>query len=196
MRFQSTLPMRGATPKGPNRSRRKTISIHAPHAGSDSILKVTCQVIFNFNPRSPCGERHHYHDCYRQKYKFQSTLPMRGATFLPSCLVWILSFQSTLPMRGATVGVPVPAINADFNPRSPCGERLEHYKEKVAFLISIHAPHAGSDGSADKVDDGRMDFNPRSPCGERLAEEGFNFTAVKFQSTLPMRGATGSVYRL
>ena len=80
MRFQSTLPMRGATPKGPNRSRRKTISIHAPHAGSDSILKVTCQVIFNFNPRSPCGERHHYHDCYRQKYKFQSTLPMRGAT--------------------------------------------------------------------------------------------------------------------
>ena len=34
----------------------------------------------------------------------------------------------------------------DFNPRSPCGERLQLF------------PVEGSHG----------DFNPRSPCGERL----------------------------
>ena len=33
-----------------------------------------------------------------------------------------------------------------FNPRSPCGERLDGYTDYIK----------------------RKDFNPRSPCGERL----------------------------
>ena len=77
--FQPTLPMRGATVTDIEAALANTISTHAPHAGSDdlrsarvherristhaphagsdwvSIDKIERQ--FNFNPRSPCGER-------------------------------------------------------------------------------------------------------------------------------------------
>ena len=55
------------------------ISIHTPLAGSDSLL---------------CG-RYQYN-------KFQSTLPLRGATPASRRLRDMIEFQSTLPLRGAT----------------------------------------------------------------------------------------------
>ena len=54
--FQSTLPMRGATPRGVLNFVDIEISIHAPHAGSD-LEKSTRSSPKDFNPRSPCGER-------------------------------------------------------------------------------------------------------------------------------------------
>ena len=34
----------------------------------------------------------------------------------------------------------------NFNPHSPCGERLDELNEDViTVVISIHTPHAGSD---------------------------------------------------
>ena len=80
------------------------ISIHAPHAGSDPILRPL-QAIWgkNFNPRSPCGERRTLSLLLNADAKFQSTLPMRGATdVLIDKVLSINLFQSTLPMRGAT----------------------------------------------------------------------------------------------
>ena len=56
--FQSTLPMRGATP-------------------SSSRSRTTRR---GFNPRSPCGERPGQSDGVSGIDEFQSTLPMRGAT--------------------------------------------------------------------------------------------------------------------
>ena len=56
----------------------------------------------------------------------------------------------------------------DFNPRSPCGERLRWVWG--AFF--------------------RVYFNPRSPCGERLIFINPTRIFYIFQSTLPMRGAT------
>ncbi len=56
----------------------------------------------------------------------------------------------------------------NFNPRSPCGERPQMYYEALA----------------------RGDFNPRSPCGERLAIIVTTALVNKFQSTLPVWGAT------
>ena len=82
---------------------------------------------------------------------------------------------------------------AYFNPRSPCGERSDtHLHVSWCIIISIHAPHAGSDVMLHNcwtVADGfqstlpmrgamkswtparftRQNFNPRSPCGERSA---------------------------
>ena len=55
------------------------ISIHTPLAGSDSLL---------------CG-RYQYN-------KFQSTLPLRGATTSTPKFTLRVIFQSTLPLRGAT----------------------------------------------------------------------------------------------
>ena len=82
-------------------------------------------------------------------------------------------------------------IPVNFNPRSPCGERLASFdhdlmeqafqstlplrgatnairEEEKALAISIHAPLAGSDDNA------KLDLE----------------NAPLFQSTLPLRGAT------
>ena len=123
-------------------------------------------------------------------------------------------FQSTLPMRGATCIITA-RINGgrDFNPRSPCGERLTvSYITFLALTISIHAPHAGSDNRIVNLANNGLisihaphagsdwmptamlgclsNFNPRSPCGERRDLYRFSVEQSRFQSTLPMRGAT------
>ncbi len=80
------------------------ISIHAPRAGSDVIEQI-------FIPH---------------RTKFQSTLPVRGATLSQTAgRISSLLFQSTLPVRGATSGIlSNEEFEENFNPRSPCGERL------------------------------------------------------------------------
>ena len=55
---------------------------------------------------------------------FQSTLPLRGATYTIIVSDYSTVFQSTLPLRGATNRVLVLAVH---------------------FIISIHTPLAGSD---------------------------------------------------
>ena len=56
--------------------------------------------------------------------------------------------------------------------------------------ISIHAPRVGSDHG--NAPGGRLlqDFNPRSPCGERPALKPRRYGHKRFQSTLPVWGAT------
>ena len=84
----------------------------------------------------------------------------------------------------------------DFNPRSPCGERrYVTARQLEAELISTHAPRAGSDpvGYGSQVK--HRYFNPRSPCGERLDAILPGMSAVRFQPTLPVRGATGLAMR-
>ena len=144
--FQSTLPMRGATIITKRLSLKAKISIHAPHAGSD------------------CNEK----SCSFYA-KFQSTLPMRGATRYTwrdgiECRISIHAPHAgsdTPPLpEGNTTAISIHAPHAgsdcrinrektlqhNFNPRSPCGERLKRScQSSMTFLISIHAPHAGSD---------------------------------------------------
>ena len=57
----------------------------------------------------------------------------------------------------------------DFNPRSPCGERL-------ANIITTNSS--------------TTNFNPRSPCGERHCPKIGKIGRKLFQSTLPVWGAT------
>ena len=71
---------------------------------------------------------------------------MRGATLVHPYMEHSAKFQSTLPMRGAT------ADSADFDNylrisiHAPhAGSDLKKSIDKFKFLISIHAPHAGSD---------------------------------------------------
>ena len=56
--FQSTLPLRGATDLQDAFGFIHGISIHTPLAGSDSWLLVIGSLETDFNPHSPCGERH------------------------------------------------------------------------------------------------------------------------------------------
>ena len=103
-------------------------------------------------------------------------------------------FQSTLPLRGATyhyaggrdaivISIHAPLAGSDASTM----ETVRH------FPISIHAPLAGSDYSQGA---GRLqsdNFNPRSPCGERQDSQVVPPSIVGFQSTLPLRGATIAV---
>ena len=194
MKFQSTLPVWGATmrifpPRPPI-----AISIHAPRVGSDrtstviSLSRLLFQSTlpvwgatdtrflcpcprFYFNPRSPCGERPaQTHIFFTDRKEFQSTLPVWGATSRGISATRFLAisihaprvgsdpldyipdraagkFQSTLPVWGATPG-PLSCWQrrAYFNPRSPCGERLDRADHvSGGQRISIHAPRVGSD---------------------------------------------------
>ena len=126
----------------------------------------------NFNPHSPCGERLFTPPILPEVTIFQSTLPLRGATSpcsLPFAATW--EFQSTLPLRGATQQRIARSVqHRYFNPHSPCGERpLTRPTAACSYVISIHTPLAGSD------------LRTYNSC---------NFQYV-FQSTLPLRGATG-----
>ena len=82
----------------------QVISIHAPRAGCDAAAKFRVAPIAYFNPRTPYGvRRYQTRDCQAGE-KFQSTHPIRGATFgFTMSSNFTLIFQSTHPIRGATV---------------------------------------------------------------------------------------------
>ena len=104
------------------------ISIHAPHAGSDAAVPEQAQGgdISIHAPHAGSDLAGYAEEALAEK--FQSTLPMRGATLVTvrdcgarlisihaphagSDFAYVLSyshreFQSTLPMRGATISIP------------------------------------------------------------------------------------------
>ena len=129
---------------------------------------------------------------------FQSTHPMRGATSNtprppidhgisihaphagrdlepPLRIGTPERFQSTRPVRGATCATgPYRPCQRHFNPRAPCGARRRCCPTPCA------GPH----------------FNPRAPCGARPYARSPRLSPVTFQSTRPVRGATGPVRAL
>ena len=152
--------------------KRRRISIHAPRTGSDLHAGGRRAGHGDFNPRSPHGERLPSATRAFGTYRFQSTLPARGATKWTALKGLITEFQSTLPARGATC------------PGTPSG---------FAQKISIHAPRTGSDKRAARTICATPHFNPRSPHGERHFPALCAPNLVLFQSTLPARGATVSL---
>ena len=131
-------------------------------------------------------------------------------------MLWIEKFQSTHPLRGATFR---PRFGSGcgwyFNPRTPCGvRRALHRLIGDVRKISIHAPLAGCDQSRSGSVRNPQDFNPRTPCGVRppatapwricaifqsthplrgaTRPRGISFSASRFQSTHPLRGATNA----
>ena len=147
-----------------------TISIHAPLTGSD--LK---------------------YGRLEGDWKISIHAPLTGSDgdfFAPAKN--ILKFQSTLPLRGATLALyPKVPSSGYFNPRSPYGERpWETNCPLWSSKISIHAPLTGSDIPFKSLNmilpisihaplTGSDDF--RRDVYEAMEE---------FQSTLPLRGAT------
>ena len=174
LKFQPTLPLRGAT------------SARTRHSEC-----LTC-----FNPRSPCGERLVFGASSSQPATFQPTLPLRGATTAPVLRRRADHVSTHAPLAGSDGAKSQSCRPVDgFNPRSPCGERLD----------SITREQVDEEG-----------FNPRSPCGERLDDlrvrAGVGGVSTHaplagsdgvapirrgrssgFQPTLPLRGATANV---
>ena len=157
-KFQSTLPVRGATYTPPPHEPQHNISIHAPRAGSDSFIgSKSPDTDDNFNPRSPCGERQDIWFVGDYSDKFQSTLPVRGATrTIRTKTMPIRNFNPRSPCGERRVIKATNLYITDFNPRSPCGERRREYSPRFYYItISIHAPRAGSDSNIAQISDDR-----------------------------------------
>ena len=95
-------PLRGATIAEVNNPGDFPISIHAPLAGRDSEQNIMTTLWANFNPRAPCGARPVEERVNALEAEFQSTRPLRGATWGRDLSVYDVR---------------------DFNPRAPCGAR-------------------------------------------------------------------------
>ena len=151
------------------------ISIHAPRVGSDGPSWCRPLPARHFNPRSPCGERHHMTALQDFCYEFQSTLPVWGATDLMGLDTDFIRFQSTLPVWGAT----------------PC-----RYDDERIARISIHAPRVGSDRIIRMAICTCVSFQSTLPVWGATAAFGAVHGANKFQSTLPVWGATSVQKRM
>ena len=195
-RFQSTLPVWGATARKAECERRIKISIHAPRVGSD-LNKASENLNFNISIHAPrVGSDCEQVFSYASSERFQSTLPVWGATF-----PWKLFHLST----------------RNFNPRSPCGERHEVVHQiPASSAISIHAPRVGSDkhimvttkqamisihaprvGSDYLISPGHCPGDWISIHAPRVGSDRLRpdsvFLDLIFQSTLPVWGATKGV---
>ena len=53
-----------------------------PRVGSDNAVCYSESMFFDFNPRSPCGERLAHEAGLLGTQQFQSTLPVWGATIV------------------------------------------------------------------------------------------------------------------
>ena len=145
--FQSTPPMRGATSYKGGYCYCAPISIHAPHAGSDTNQSLRMWLYWYFNPRPPCGERPD-----RRCVTYIITLisihaPHAGSDGYPTPLRTLNEISIHAPHAGSDSTLPFVRLTLfDFNPRPPCGERHTKYLKGDGWVfISIHAPHAGSD---------------------------------------------------
>ena len=189
-------------------SRTKTIlaiSIHALLAESDCILVNTFLAIFeflstlslrratlagpsgpaflyNFYPRSPCGERRVHYDNYNLHcvISIHALLAESDAADISARRGASISIHALLAESDSTVTARIIDPTYDFYPRSPCGERHHrHGLKKQIFAISIHALLAESDNWPRVMVSPTLYFYPRSPCGERPeAQDGYKDTVT------------------
>ena len=155
------------------------ISIHAPRVGSDGIKYIIGRYLEISIHAPRVGSDPYQPPVGRPYSKFQSTLPVWGAT-------------STLLCRYLSY--------FDFNPRSPCGERLKRSIPDMDFItISIHAPRVGSDRFPILLRAIRPTISIHAPrVGSDLCACPKYTHQYRFQSTLPVWGATArqEAYRL
>ena len=146
--FQSTLPARGATrPVLYSEKRGGLISIHAPRTGSDSMIRIFPSSVRHFNPRSPHGERPSKICCFSATWRFQSTLPARGATRHGRGDAGRAAISIHAPRTGSDCYRASCCAILDISIHAPrTGSDLTNFVVKrVSVHISIHAPRTGSD---------------------------------------------------
>ena len=146
-----------------------------------------------FNPRSPHGERHQHQRGHKRYYRFQSTLPARGATYSIRMRLYDCNHFNPRSPHGERPPVPgAKPFLIYFNPRSPHGERQEGFSlfnHQVPFQSTL--PARGATTCLQPPSNRLRYFNPRSPHGERQNAVFITSDTTIFQSTLPARGATG-----
>ena len=145
--FQSTLLMRGATEKRSRGREGDVISIHAPHARSDTT---------DTNKRK-CGDIsiHAPH--------------ARSDDDVNAISADVVEFQSTLLMRGATLRRHRhKERQRHFNPRSSCEERpCVHFAIRASCDFNPRSSCEERRCTLGRSSRRLTNFNPRSSCEER-----------------------------
>ena len=192
MIFQSTRPIRGATPC----FRRG--------------LRSSC----HFNPRAPYGARLAIRRIQTRIVPFQSTRPIRGATTASYPIIQIVSISIHAPHTGRdSLRMLQAYMTSYFNPRAPYGARRDRSQRRtgtqnfnprapygarpaVSWLtVLFHVfqstrPIRGATLFCSCHSSDKRNFNPRAPYGARRKGYGNSRKGQKFQSTRPIRGAT------
>ena len=155
MIFQSTRPMRGATGSAPET------------AGTSGY----------FNPRAPCGARHH--------------LPGQGRA------VVIISIHAPHAGRDEPVHGTRGENTSNFNPRAPCGARRQSCWGFLRALWDFN-PRApcGARLIAWSILSPPVNFNPRAPCGARPQGPGCIRHFHDFNPRAPCGARRGGLRRL
>ena len=78
------------------------VSIHASHAGGDQPVVILSNMELRFNPRLPCGRRHGRRADQHHASRFNPRLPCGRRPSSMLCTMLFAMFQSTPPMREAT----------------------------------------------------------------------------------------------
>ena len=167
--FQSTRPVWGATFRLRVENVRYSISIHAPRVGRDYCQPSIRSQIRYFNPRAPCGARLYKAYKSRRANGISIHAPRVGRDNMSP----IRNTRSFISIHAPRVGRDSTAFrflqqNPHFNPRAPCGARPPNERRKREWI----------------------NFNPRAPCGARRIYSFPRCSALGFQSTRPVWGAT------
>ena len=110
----------------------------------------------------------------------------------PVRLVISNTFQPTLPVRGATVSLALAADGSLISTHAPRAgsDSKRRYGHMVGRRISTHAPRAGSDAVAGNGY-GCIAISTHAPrAGSDVAKQTWSSHHMRFQPTLPVRGAT------
>ena len=168
-KFQSTLPTRGETFTLQLPDHSQKISIHSPHTGRDEknqkkVLTAAISIHSPHTGRDRPLSLGKWSGCI-----FQSTLPTRGET--PSCVAtaWPIQISIHSPHTGRDGCTHfLAAVQQDFNPLSPHGERRRYGLIGHLTLCNFNplSPH-GERLIMRKIEKYGENFNPLSPHGER-----------------------------
>ena len=191
--FLSTLSLRRATLMWWQSNTTIKISIHALLAESDSYHSLLVTFVFNFYPRSPCGERRQATyssadsciDFYPRSpcgerresvdmYKISKQISIHallaesdgdGFVYCDTDSV----FLSTLSLRRATTLPITSNVVIRISIHALLAESDDPGKRSILYTlqISIHALLAESDIHICQIAARTDYFYPRSPCGER-----------------------------
>ena len=146
--FQSTLPARGATWKIPQIAAMLGFQSTLPARGATRVCACAGARGSDFNPRSPHGERRSIATDLYANYGISIHAPRTGSDIAQNAdVIHLLTISIHAPRTGSDYVFPVPlAPVMNFNPRSPHGERHQPFrKQPMHQRISIHAPRTGSD---------------------------------------------------
>ena len=191
--FQSTRPVRGATRLGAGTVLVKEFQSTRPVRGATCMFVVRCSCMKHFNPRAPCGARPPGTRTRERNDMISIHAPRAGRDSrpaLPGGVVRAISIHAPRAGRDLIPGAATP-VERHFNPRAPCGAR-PHPRKHPRLLKKFQSTRPVRGATMKGAYRWRLkhNFNPRAPCGARPASTAGTIGEVTFQSTRPVRGAT------